>query len=581
MKFDVLAKSFQQLESTSKRLEKTHIISSLLKETDDDHLQPVLLLLRGQIYPDFDQRDIGISNKLAIKAMNTAFGYSEDDIKNKWREIGDLGEIAKELSTNKKQNTLFQKDLNVKNIFKTLQELPRFTGHGSTDQKIKQISKLLGHAKPLEAKYITRIVLQDLRVGIAEGTIRDGMAWAYLDEVKPHYDEKQKSITPKNREKYNEAIELIQDCLNKTNDFYQVAKATKKGINELQKIDLQIGKPLKSMLAKRSKNAKDAFDTTGRPSALEYKYDGLRMQIHYKDEKVQIFTRRLDDVTKQFPEVQRYVKENVNCTNCILDAEAVGYNSKTKKYTKFQEISQRIKRKYDIKKLSKKIPVELNIFDILYHNNESQIKKTYQERRQLLEKIITKKPLQIVPAKQIITKEISKAQEFFEQALNEGNEGLMFKKLDAIYKPGNRVGYMVKYKTHLDDLDLVITGAEWGTGKRKGWLTSLLVSCYNQELQTFEEIGKVGTGLKEKGDEGTTFQEITNQLKKYITKTTNREVTITPKIVISVRFEEIQKSTAYTSGYALRFPRFKQLRPDRKPESIATKKEVKQAYQNQ
>ena len=581
MKYQVLVESFKRLEETTKRLEKTHIIAELLRETEDDRLKEVLLMLRGKVFPDYDDRDLGISNKLAIKAISVATGYTESDIKDSWREIGDLGEVTQEYIENKKQGTLFQKPLTVKKVYETLESLPTYEGNGSTDQKIKRISKLLGLASPIEAKYVIRTVLQDLRVGVAEGTIRDGIAWAYLEEVRPRYDEEDKSIDPDDRDVYQESIDLIQDKINITNDFYQVAKAAKKGKEELEKITIQVGKPLKSMLAKRSKTIEEAFETTGKPSALEYKYDGIRMQIHYWDDNVEIFTRRLERVTEQFPEVEEYVKNNVNCDSAILDCEAVGYDSKTKEYTTFQKISKRIKRKYDIDRLAEELPVELNVFDILYLNDETLLKKPYKERRKNLEDIINPEPFNIIPSKQINTGDVKEAQAFFEKANDEGNEGLMFKNLDAIYKPGNRVGYMVKYKSTLDDLDLVITGAEWGTGKRKGWLTSLLVSCYNQETGMYEEVGKVGTGLKEKEEEGMTFNKITEMLKPLIKEEKGREVKIKPEVVIQVRFEEIQKSPEYGSNYALRFPRFITVREDRKPEGATTKEEIKEMYDTQ
>ena len=282
-------------------------------------------------------------------------------------------------------------------------------------------------------------------------------------------------------------------------------------------------------------------------------------------------------MTKQFPEVIEYVKKYVKGKTFILDSEAVGYNPKTKNYRPFQEISQRIKRKYDIEKLSRELPVEVNVFDILYYNGKSLIKEPFIKRRKLLEKIIKEKKWQLVLARQIITSDNKKAEEFYKKALKEGEEGVMVKALNAPYKPGARVGYGVKVKPEENDFDLVITGAEYGTGKRAGWLTSFDVSC--KDKNKLLEVGKVSTGLKEKEEEGLSYKEMTRILKPLIIETKGRHVKVKPEIVVSVTYQNIQKSPTYSSGFALRFPRFTRLRPDRNVSDIATLSEIKKEYE--
>ncbi|MDP1729368.1 MAG: ATP-dependent DNA ligase, partial [archaeon] len=281
-----------------------------------------------------------------------------------------------------------------------------------------------------------------------------------------------------------------------------------------------------------------------------------------------------DSVTKQFPDAVKYVKENVKADSFILDSEAVGYNPQNKKYRPFQDISQRIKRKYDIELVEKQLPIELNIFDIIYYNGESLINKHFKERRKILEKIIKVSPFKIRLSEQIITDNSKIAEEFYDKALDEGQEGLMVKNLESIYKPGARIGYAVKLKPEANDFDLVITGAEYGTGKRAGWLTSFDVSCKTKDNKLLE-IGKVSTGLKEKPEEGLSFIELTEELKKLIISENGKHVQVKPEIVVTVGYQNIQASPTYSSGFALRFPRMKAIRPDRSIIDIASLEEIK------
>ncbi len=245
----------------------------------------------------------------------------------------------------------------------------------------------------------------------------------------------------------------------------------------------------------------------------------------------------------------------------------------------FQSVSQRIKRKYDIEKLIKELPVEVNVFDIINFEGKSMINEPFEKRRELLEKIIKPEAKKIVLAKSKIASEKKDVEKFFKEAVNAGNEGLMFKALDAPYKPGARVGYMIKFKHMMETLDLVITGAEWGEGKRSKWLSSYSIACRNEDK--FLEIGKASTGLKEKEEEGLSFMEMTRLLKPLIVSEKGKEVKVKPKIVIEVGYDEIQKSPTYGSGFALRFPRVQGLRPEKGPEQASTLDYVKKLYEGQ
>jgi DNA ligase-1 len=580
MNFIELANAYQELEKTSKRLKKTLIVSKLLKVTPEKDLEAVILMLQGRIFTANDEREIGVASKLVIKAIAAATGHTTTSIEDLWRKKGDLGLVAEHLSSSKQQNTLFSEDLTVSAVFKDLRKMAEIEGTGSTDQKIKMISKLISMAKPLEARYIARAVLQDLRVGVATGTLRDALAWAYLDEVEQNYDEANDSINPSNREEYNKHLGILQAALDKTNDFLLVAKTARKGLSELEKIKLELGNPINVMLAQKVNTVQEAFEAVGRPAALEYKYDGFRMQVNKDGKNVVIYTRRLENVTAQFPEIKEVILKNVKTESCILDCEAAGYDSKTGKYTPFQQISQRIKRKYDIEKMAEQLPVELNVFDIIYYDGKDVLNEPFIQRRKIIEKIIKQVPKKIVLAEQLITDDDKEAERFFKKSVSLGNEGIMFKTLNGIYKPGSRVGSMIKLKASMDEIDVVVVGAEWGEGKRSGWLTSFTFAC-RDESGEFLELGKVGTGLKEKKEEGLSFEEMTELLKPLIITQEGKDSTVKPKIVISLKFDEIQKSPSYSSGYALRFPRVATLREDRSTEDILSLDELEDLYYKQ
>lgn len=564
MLYSKLAELYENLGNTPKRLEKIEILSKFLEylsEKDKD----ILYLLNGEIYPTYDERKIGISNQLVIKAISKASGNSPDKVVQEWKKIGDLGKVAEKLINTKKQSTLFLKShLTTDKVIENLRKLPELEGEGTIEKKLILITELLVSASPIEALYIVRTLLGDLRIGIQESTIRESLAKAFFNSDK-------------------ESSKIIQEAIDHSNDLAKVFLISKKGkISEFDKIGLEVGKPIKAMLAQKVKNIEEGFKAVGKPCAIEYKYDGFRLIIHKKDSKIKLFTRKLENVTKQFPEAVEYIQKYVRGESFILDSEAIGYNKKTKEYTPFQAISQRIRRKYNIEKIREELPIEINVFDILYYNGKSLIKEPFEKRTQLIRKIIKETPYKIVSSKQIITDDLNKAEEFYKKALKDNQEGIMMKNLSTAYQPGNRVGHMLKVKPSEKDLDLVITGAEYGTGKRSGWLSSFILSCMGKEEQEFLEIGRVGTGIKEKDEqEGVSFNELNDLLKPLIIKEQGKDVKIKPKIIVAVTYQEIQESPNYSSGWALRFPRITSLRPDKHLSEIASLQEIEKEVKGQ
>jgi len=582
MKYIKLAEVYKKLESTTKRLEKTYYISELLKITPKEDLQETVLLLEGRLFPAWEEKEIGVASRLILKAINKATGISVDNIELKWKEKGDLGLVAESFVSKKRQKTLFSAAITTKKVFSNLRKLPELKGMGSVEQKVAIIAELLTSAKPLEARYIVRTVLEELRVGVGAGSMRDAIAWAFFSKkIGMEYDKKENKIVINERTEYNRYIDAVQNAYDLTNDFAVVAeKAKKYGLKGLELTDITIGRPIKVMLALKVKDIEEGFERVGKPAQIEQKYDGFRVQAHKEKGKIILFTRRLDNVTARFPEIVKAVKEHVKGDSFIIDSECVGFDPKTKKYLPFQNISQRIKRKYDVELMAKKFPVEMNVFDILYYNGKNLIKEEFKKRRKLIEKIVKEAPKKIRLAKKLVSSNAKEVDKFYKQALKIGEEGVMFKKLDAPYKPGGRVGYMVKLKGEQEALDLVIVGADWGEGKRAKWLSSFTLACIDNG--NFLEIGKVGTGIKEKEEEGVSFNQLTDELKPLIISEKGKGVKVRPKVVVEVEYEEIQKSPTYSSGFALRFPRIKRLRTmERSASDITTIEMVKELYKGQ
>ena len=353
MRYAKLTQLYEDLSGTTKRLEKISILSKFLKTLSEKDRE-VMYLLLGDIYPEYDERRTGISNQLAIKAIVKATGTEASEVVKEWKSVGDLGKVAEKLTKKKRQATLHRHTLTTEKVLTNLRKLPELEGKGTVGKKISLITELLTSASPLEALYLVRTIIGDLRIGVKESTIRESMASAFFKRDK-------------------ETAKRIQDAIDKSNDLAAVFDSVKKAIKRLGKITMEIGKQIKYMLAQKVKTIEDGFKKLGKPCAVEYKYDGFRLLIHKKDKSIALFTRSLENVTKQFPEVVEYIKKYVKGKSFILDSEAVGFDKKTKEYRPFQEISQRIRRKYYIEDLEKKLPVEKNVFDILNYEEKSML----------------------------------------------------------------------------------------------------------------------------------------------------------------------------------------------------------------
>jgi DNA ligase-1 len=546
MDYKTLVELYEKLGATTKKLEKTEIVANFIKNLDKE-LKIALPLIQGKIFSESEEEELGIASNLVILAL-TKLGFSKLEILEKFKETGDLGLVARDIVKSRRQVTLFKKSLDMEKVYYSIREIAKLTGKSSQEKKLNVILELLNSSSPLEACYIIRTILGELRLGIAEGIVRDAIAQAY-----------------------NVDKDAVEYAYNLITDFGEVAIIAKeKGEKGLREVKLEIGRPTKVMLAEKAKNLEKALEDAKEP-AIEFKYDGMRTLIHKDGDKIWLFTRRLENVTKQFPDLAELCRNNIKVKKAIIEGETIGI--KNGKAVPFQELSKRIHRKYDIDKMAEEIPIQINLFDCLLVNEEQLLDKPFSLRRKKLEEIVSVVKDKFQLAEQIRTKDLKKAEEFYHKALNSGQEGVMVKNLLAPYQPGKRVGYMYKVKPEKESLDLVIIGAEWGQGRRANWLASFILAVRDEETGDLLEIGKMGTGLTDEQ-----FKEMTARLTPLIEYEKDNVVHIKPKIVVEVGYQELQKSPNYKSGFALRFPKLIRIRDDKSVEEADTLERVERLY---
>jgi DNA ligase-1 len=564
MEYSLLANTYEKLESVSSKLKKTDILANLFSKTSSEELPRIVLLAQGTVFPKYAGLELGIAIRMMIKAISRATGLKPKEIEEKFKKTGDLGLATEECIKKKKQVTLLKKKLNVERIFSNLQKLASISGPGSQERKLNLIVELLVSVRPKETRYVVRTILEELRIGVAEGIIRDAIVKAFLFKEKM------------GKEKKKEITGVVEHAWNILSDFGEVAKIAKKdGIRGLKKIKVQLGRPIHMMLGEKAESIEDVIKNFGR-IAVEFKYDGMRAQIHKKDNKIWVFTRRLENITTQFPDLVELCKENLKTRECIVEGELWGLDRKTQFPLPFQKLSQRIHRKYDIEKMAKEIPIQMNLFDVIYLDGKMLFDRKFKERRKILEKITKEVPGKFKLADQVITDDVKKAKKFYKKALDLRQEGVFLKLLNSAYVFGRHVGGWYKIKPIMETLDLVIIGAEWGTGKRVNWLSSYILACRDPDTGKFLPCGMMGTGLTEKQ-----FEEMTNVLKELVIAEKGKKVELKPKIVVEVAYQEIQKSPHYDSGYALRFPRLQKTREDKSPDEADTIDRVRELFKFQ
>lgn len=566
------------MEATTKRLELTQHLVDLFKVTPRESISKIVYLIQGKLRPDFEGVELGVAEKLAIRAIAKSSGSSVKKIQDLFFEDGDLGHAASKALEQKTQTTFLMQQITAERVYDTLFKIAKLEGARSQDMKMKYISSLLNDATPQEAKFILKIAMGTLRLGIADNTVMDALAIAYTG-------------SRTNREK-------LEAAYNVSSDLGKVAEiVAEKNLDGLDEFHVSLFSPIRPMLAERVKSAKEASEKFGKEFAAEYKLDGERVQIHLGGDKVILFSRRLENITSHYPDIVENIPKALKTQEVILEAEAVAINENTGEFLPFQELMHR-RRKYNIDRIVSQYPITVNLFDIMYLNGKDLLNSTYLERRKKLEDITTENEfVKLVP--KIIVRSENEVEDFLENGINAGCEGLMLKVLDAPYRAGARGSNWLKlkreYRNELgDSLDLVVIGAFFGKGRRTGKYGTLLLAAYNQENDSFESICKVGTGFTDENLDQL-YQILSNKvtLKKNprIESGMEPDVWFGPELVIEIVASEITLSPIHTcakdivrkgSGLALRFPKFTgKIRDEKAPEDASTDQEVVTLYKNQ
>jgi DNA ligase-1 len=581
LKYSVIAEAYEKIEGTTKRLEMTSLLVELLKHAPGSSIDKVIYLTQGKLYPDFVGVELGIAEKLAIKALASLSGKSEESVDKNFKSTGDLGKTAEHFAGRKSQSTLIQRELSVELVYDSFEKIAQSIGSGSIDLKVRYLSSLLHDASPLEARYIVRMVLGRLRLGVADMTILDALAVAYGGG--------------------KDARDALERAYNLSSDLGLVAKiVASQGMEAVKEFRVKIGHPIRPMLAERLSTAHEILEKLGGRGAAEYKYDGIRLQAHISQDKSCLFSRRLENVTEQFPDALRYIEESVNAKEAIIEGECVAVDPNTGDMLPFQMISQRRGRKYEIERMEEEVPVHFYLFDILYKDGRDLTVDSYSERRAILEQIV-RKTLHAGVSEQLVTDDPKQLDAYMDQAVSEGCEGLMVKSVGdkSDYKAGARGWTWIKYKRSykaetVDTFDLVPIGAFYGRGKRGGSYGALLMAAYDPKQDLFETICKLGSGFDDED-----LARIPETLRPFAiqhrhARTTclmTPDVWFSPGLVLEVAADEITVSPLHTcardivkkgTGLALRFPRFTgNWRSDKAPEDATTREEVLEIFRSQ
>jgi DNA ligase-1 len=580
MDYAVIAEAYEKIEATSKRLEMTDLLVDLLKKTPKDVISKVVYLTQGKLYPDFLGVEMGVAEKLAIRALARASGQSESLIESELQKSGDIGETAQKLLAKRKQSTFFNLKLTVERVYETLDKLAKTSGSGAVDTKMAMLCGLLTDASPNEAKWIIRTVTGNLRLGIADMTVLDALAIAYAGG--------------------KESRELVERAYNISSDLGRVANVVvEQGLDGIKKFQVMVFEPIRPMLAERLASPEEILEKLGGKCAAEYKYDGERVQAHKKDGKVILYSRRLENISSQYPDAVDLIKEKIGAKEAILEAECVAMDLDTGDMRPFQELMHR-RRKYGVEEAISQYPISLFPFDLLYVDGKDLTQKPLRERRRELQQIV-KETDRVTPAIQKIVKNPKELEDFFEEAIEKGCEGLMCKSVaaDSPYQAGSRGWLWIKYKRDYksemtDTVDLVVVGAFHGRGKRVGTYGALLLATYNDEADTFETVTKCGTGFTDKDLitlRDTLAKHLIPRKNSRVQSMLEADVWFEPNLVLEILGAEITLSPIHTcamdsirkgSALAIRFPRFTgKYRTDKAPEDATTSQEIVEMYRAQ
>jgi|SRR5271157_565136 len=550
--FESLAELGERLQNTKKRLLMTDFVAKFLAGLQAEEVEPAVSMLLGRAFPKWSPKTLEVSWATISEIILRVTGIEWRTFEKAFRESGDVGSATKavfETSRVKRQTVLFDKDLTVLEVRHRFEQIAGTTGFGSRERKDRLVSALLSRCTPLEAKYLVKILIGEMRTGFHEGLMEQAVSKAF-----------------------QAPLEVVQEAAMIMGDIGEVAKVTQvEGAAGLAKTGFRVFKPVNLMLAQVSSDVASALSEHGGKTAFEYKYDGARVQIHKSGDEVKVFSRRLTDVTDSLPEITELVKENFKANEAIAEGEVVAVD-KSGSPIPFQHLMRRFRRVHSVENMVEIIPLRLYLFDALYVDGKNLIRMRYSQRRQILAENAGKLSL----TAQMVTDRIDEAERFLEKAMKEGQEGLMAKRIDSGYTPGTRGKSWLKIKPVLEPLDLAIVAAEYGYGRRHEWLSDYYLAARDEETGMFQPVGKTFKGLTD-----AEIIEMTDRLKALAIGKEHGKVDVIPKVVVEVAYNEIQRSPKYTCGMALRFARITRIREDKPPEEVDTIAKIRGIYERQ
>jgi DNA ligase-1 len=550
--FKSLAELLEKVEATKKRLKIISMTADFLRGLDADEVEPAVSMILGRAFPKWSQKTLEVSWATLSGILQRTASVDWNVFREAFAGTGDIGAAAKavfEKTRVKKQALLLEKTLTITEVRRLLEATAGAAGSGSREKKERLIATLLSQASPVEAKYLVKIFVGEMRTGLYEGLMEQAVAKAF-----------------------DVPLATVQKASMAMGDIGEVAAIAKtEGKTRLSQISFQVFRPVKLMLAQVASDVSEALAEHGGKTAFEYKYDGARVQIHKRGSEVRVFSRRLTDVTQSLPEVVEAVKANVKADEAIVEGEVIAVDDDGHPIP-FQHLMRRFKRVHEVQGMAEKIPVRLYLFDILFLDGESLISLPYVQRR----KVLAENAGEIALTTQIVTDKKARAETFLKEAMNAGHEGLMAKRLDNPYTPGTRGKRWLKIKPVLEPLDLVITAAEYGYGRRHGWLSDYYLAARDAATGKFLNVGKTFKGLTD-----AEIIEMTRRLKKLTVREERNRVVVLPKVVVEVAYNEIQRSPKYKSKMALRFARITRIRDDKNPEDTDTIEKVGEIFERQ
>jgi DNA ligase-1 len=546
--FAELASLGELLEETTSRLELANLLAEFLQKLDPAEIPAGVRLTIGQVFPEWDGRALNLSWKAAMKVVGGLASPTDADRQAVFAEAEDTGEAVRLLLERARTEPCQSPPLTILDVYRAFEEIAAATGQGSRQRKEELLRGLLLRATPVEAKTVVKDVLAEMRHGVGEGIMLEAIAQAA-------------GVKPK----------LIRRANMLWGDLGEVALvALTQGEAALKQATVRLFRPLKPMLAQTADDLAEAFERYQSRVALEYKLDGARVQIHKRGAEVKIYSRQLSDVTASLPDVVEEIKKGLKAHEAIVEGEAVAVDAQGRPLP-FQHLMRRFRRVHDVATMVQEIPLQLHLFDLLYVDGHDLIDTACEKRWQALEEIVG--TLNLVP--RLIPQTIGEGKRFAEQAHRAGHEGVMAKDLVSRYRPGMRGKAWLKLK-HVLSLDLVIVAADWGYGRRHGWLSNYHLAARDEETGEYLEVGKTF-----KGPTDEEFQEMTQRLLVLERSRRAGTVFVEPRVVVEVLFNEFQESSQYKSGLALRFARIVRVREDKSPAEADTIQTLRQLYEKQ